>query len=427
MIISSINHYAPASVSASADVFTSIYKLLNEYGSNAGIYRIAYNVGSRPEVPVKIGFNYTQHDNKPGNNAWACFQFTNANNPFYLLIQVATGSVTEQYPFGTMIDHASGTLMSNCSYVSYGGVGMQIATSPRYLDRNVDYWIGSHENDGNDVKSYPCTWLTGTGDLVVFPRSNNTKFEYDEGTGGISHHSKSNYTCVVSQNELNNSSLLWHVLADENTFAFVKTYEYNPSSPSHSYSSLLYGEYSENTGFASKLQYYMTNHLSSSVSDPSNLLLSKGYVYGHRMGSSSLDGGIAYPTCRSGSFNVGLDLPVFISESKFQPCSIFSANTDAPIYDEFPWAIAAYDLEARKFGYAGSSKFVRALWGNDTHTVFRTKVSDDLGGQYDARAVFGNSQTNSVKMTFPWPDGAYNLPGTHITLSGTQVLFSNTY
>jgi hypothetical protein len=433
-LIQSINHFMTGSIKGSAEVFASIFYLLDEYGPNVGIRRVAYNTGS---YPFGAGMYYGNTEKSSSNNAWACFYWSTAENPFFMLIQYATSS-TDSYPFGNIRDGAQGVLKGNDPSVSQGGVGIQFAAVPYSLTRlgEIDIWNGSRFTNGKDRKNFPCPWNTASNDVVIFPRSNNEVPGRDSGqlspvlpgrnqrwaAGGIKDVTygdpavtRSMYSCIVSQNDLTSRSLMWHVMADGDSFMFLKNF--GSSSSSFSYSGMYFGPYEEAVGFNSKMRYVMINHQTSAFNDPPFSPLSSGSYYGERTGTGSFDGGVAFPSCISGCFAAALEIPTFISDSKFTPARLFSGSADAPIYDEFPWGLAAYDPEGQVFGFCGSIRFMRALWGVSTHTVFSQSM----------RAAFGNSVTGSVKMTVPWHTGSRYLPGANLHLTGTQVMFTTTY
>lgn len=431
-LIQSINHFMTGSVKGAAEVFASIYFLLDTYGPNVGIRRVAYNTGSYPQG---AGMYYGNSDTSSSNNAWACFYWSTAESPFFMLMQYATSS-TNSFPFGNTFVGAQGVLKGNDASVSQGGVGIQFAAIPYSLRRleELDIWNGSRFSNGRDRKNFPCPWNTASNDLVVFPRSNNEVPGRD--MNGINYHlpgvnqrwsaggskvpalgdqaiTRSNYSCLVSQNDLATRPLMWHIMADGDSFAFLKNYGTSP----FSYTATYFGPYEEAVGFNSKMRLVMLNHLTNSVDDPPFSPLSSGSYYGDRSGTASLDGGVAFPSCVSGCYAAALEIPTFISDSKFSPARLFASLPDAPIYDEFPWGLAAFDPEGQAFGFCGSIRFMRALWGVNTHTVFPNAL----------RAAFGNSVTGSVKMTFPWLTGSQFIPGTNLHTTGTQLMFTTTY
>lgn len=408
-LIASVNHYVTASSKASVDVFASIFELLDLYGDQIGVRRIAYNTGSYPQSK---GMGYSHDLDETSNNAWACFYFYRADNPFFAVLQFATSS-TPSFPFGDDLQGSQGVLGGNDPYARLGGVGIQFAAVPFRLGRDVDVWAGSRRSDGNDKKNFPCPWSTQSNDLVVFPRANNGLL-HGFPPSGISPLTKSAYTMLVSQRDLATSSVMWHIIADSNNFVFVKTF--GSSSSSYAYSGLYFGQYSEAVGFNSKLKYVLFNHVTSS-GDPPFSPLSSGTWYGDRQGTSSLDGGLAHPACQSGCFAVCLDYPTFITSSRFSPARLFATTSKAPLYDEFPWAVGAYDPEGQVFGFAGSVEFMRVMWGVPTHTFFSSSF----------RAAFGNSISASVKLTIPWPSGSGVLPGTNLNRTGTLSIFDSTY
>lgn len=411
-LIGSINHFVTASAHASSDVFITIYNLLNTYGNQIGVRRIAFSTGTNGQ-----GMDFPGSINEAGNNAWACFFFENADAPFFALLQFATSSGAT-FPFGNESEGAQGTLQGNSSYVSQGGVGLQIAGLPFAIGRDMDIWAGSRVNVGSDKKNSPCPWITSSGDVVVFPRANND-VRNGFSVGGSNPLSRSMYTCLVSQNEISTSSIMWHTLADANTLMFLKTY--GSSSSSYAYSGMYFGPYIESVGFNSDIRYVMINHLSGVSSDPPFHLLASGAYYGSPEGTSSLDGGIAHPKAESGSFSVALDIPTFISASRFQQSNLFASATLYPIFDEYPIAVSAYDPAAKVYGLMGFTRFVRMTCGLPTHTI----LSESF------RAVFGNSAlTSSVKLTVPWPTAPPDFaqyPGESLSLTGTQVFFDATY
>lgn len=415
-LLNSINHFVTGSVKAAADVFTSIFFMLDEYGQEIGVRRVAYNTGSYPQGK---GMGYSFSLNSSSNNAWACFYWSRASTPFFMLMQYATSS-TNSFPFGDDLTHAQGILRGNTSSVSQGGVGIQFAAVPFSLGRNVDIWEGSRASNGDDRKNFPCPWSTGTNDLVVFPRANNGLVEgrhdgqiIESWASGLSPLSKSAYSCLISQNDIASRSLMWHLLADADTFMFLKNF----GTSTLSYNAMYFGKYEEAVGYNSKMKYVMINHLTGVVDDPPFSPLSSGTFYGDRQSTSSFDGGIAYPSCFSGCFAACLDIPSFISSSRFTPARLFASASNYPLYDEFPWGVGAYDPEGQVFGFGGSIRFMRMLWGVNTHTVFSESM----------RAAFGNGVTGSIKFTVPWMTGSLFTPGTHLHRTGTQIIFETTY
>lgn len=429
-LIQSINHFMTGSIKASAEVFASIFFLLDEYGPSVGIRRVAYNTGS---YPFGAGMYYGNTEASSSNNAWACFYWSTAENPFFMLLQYATASV-DSFPFGNLKDGAQGTLMGNAPSAARGGVGIQFAALPYSLTRlgEIDIWNGSRFSNGKDRKNAPCPWNTASNDVVIFPRSNNEVpgrdrnglvysapgFNQRWAAGAdVQAVTRSQYSCIVAQKDIESSSqqLLWHIMADGDAFMFIKNF--GTASSTFNYSGMYFGPYEEAVGFNSKMRYVMINHLSGPVGDPPFSPLSSGSYYGDRMGTSSFDGGVAFPTCISGCFAAALEIPTFISDSKFTPARLFQSAANYPIYDEFPWGLAAYDPEGQAFGFCGSIRFMRALWGVNTHTVF----SESL------RCAFGNSVTGSVKFTVPWLTGSLFTPGTRLNVTGTQLTFTTTY
>lgn len=403
----SINHYVTASVKSSMDVFASIFHVLDTFSEDIGTRRIAYSTGSGGN-----GMNYSNTADAAGNNAWACFYFYRADTPFFALFQAATSSLSD-HPFGT-IDGSRGTLLGSSSYVSNGGVGAQFAAVPFRLGRDIDVWAGTRQSNGTDNKNFPCPWVTKSNpDLVVFPRA-NTGDSNGTSLGGPGSENKSHFTCLVSQNQLTGSDLMWHIVFDSNTFMFIKNF--GSSSASFRYSGMYYGKYVEGVGFNSKMRYFLLNHVSSS-DGPMFVPFSSGVFYGVPAGTSTFDGGLAHPSPQSGCFSVCLDAPTFINSTRFSPARLFSSQSNYPVFDEFPWAVGAYDEAAKVFGFAGSVSFMRVAWGIETHTVFSQSF----------RAAFGNNQTDSLKTTVPWPSGSQFLPGTNLHRTGTQIIFQSTY
>ena len=141
-----------------------------------GVTRIASNYGlnlsgssypsSNPAITLNgQGFGYWDEQLNAGKDAWAVFRFTNADVPFYVLLQWAVRTVAGQ-EFGI----APGYPASHPETTN-AGIGIQIACR----SDGTNPWGGSMNNNGFDTKSNP-VWTTGSNGMVfVWPRTNSAQ------------------------------------------------------------------------------------------------------------------------------------------------------------------------------------------------------------------------------------------------------------
>lgn len=154
--------------------FVTMYNFLNSSTAlGLGIVRRAYNFGSTSDLIAGgfdtvtsegTGMDYFDRTNPAGNNAWAVFEFTNANPSFWILIQYA--GETEFYDTTVFGDApgAPGYIQGWITYPKSPGFGISVA----FKKDGSKPWGGTTNNNGADTKG-SVVWVSGS---VPFPRPN---------------------------------------------------------------------------------------------------------------------------------------------------------------------------------------------------------------------------------------------------------------
>src|SRR5574343_169289 len=138
-------------------IFVNIYNFLNSANAQSiGIQLVANFYGNEAS-----GFGFPGGANVVGNNAWACFAFTSATVPFYILIQM-----TGDENIGTL--GGAPAMYNSSTTVKYV---MAFSFAQRLDGGNP--WNGGTAKNGADAKG-TLVWNAGASTLFLSPRSNDS-------------------------------------------------------------------------------------------------------------------------------------------------------------------------------------------------------------------------------------------------------------
>lgn len=375
---SGIIHCVSSGALGAAEVYVNIYKYLTSLSASAfGVQLYASNNGLNFGG---TGNDYPDTANYVGNNAWSVFKWSQANTPFYVLVQYGTGT------FGASPGNPGMYSKPNNDTTTYnnGGVGVQIAMRPD----GSSPWNGTSNADGSDTKSDPVWIDNGNNELYVWPRPN----------GISSSNSTKKELClsIASQYNVNAGKNRMNVILDKENVAFnldslgnAGSYEclwfgrYNQYSSSYSASTVM----SISCPYAMTWNYFETNVDPLYPSGSNN-------VFGTLNPSGTLEGGVAHPDPKKGVVGVSVDTintmftlggasgkhPNYKGDYVALPLQIFMNETIGP---------------DNCMGLLGqSSDFIRYIYGCATGDTSMDKLW----------CVFGGTTTtaNSSKLLFPW-------------------------
>jgi hypothetical protein len=357
----------------SSEAFVSLYKFLTSANAQAyGINLIAQNCGAGG-----IGFDYWNQASYIGNNAWAVFQWSKANTPFYVLIQYATGT------FGLSPGNpgSCGSVVGNSL-----GVGIQVAM----LADGSDPWNGTKVVTGSsDTKSSPVWVDTNNVGLYVWPRANSFSGSYET--------NKERCLPAADDSDIKTYGARIHFMADKENFAILK----DTFNTVNSYECMWFGRYTQfqfidNYGptptarFSASCPYAMTwNWPDTNVSY--TYPYTADTVYGTTTGVGSYEGGIAHYSASCGVVGAGVGSLGWMYTSGHHPSTILSA----PAYEVMPLLLCMNEAypTTNSLGTVGySGDFIRHIFGatgGDT-------TSDLLW------VVAGSNTKAASKLLFPW-------------------------
>lgn len=360
------------------ELFVSIMKFMTSSyvsGSNGFIERVAYNTSGGGN-----NFNYWDEGSPAGSNSWACFRFVSASVPFYMFIQYSN---TSWGPPGSpaVIDNPQAN--NSAHGASFDGVGVSFAMR----EDGGNPWNGTMSNNGSDTKGDP-VWTSGSSHLMVWPRGNSD--------GGTYSASKQLLSSIIFPRNDDGPAFgsRAHMVCDENTVIFVSD-DNNDANHMITY----FGKYVPLSGTNPQMPYVMIRN-GSKTNDPIFPETSYGYP-----GGGGNDGGIAHPTLpMSGTRTLWLSTINGFNNTTYQPNPMMVP----PTYDEFPFFVCVNE-SPNFYGLVGTLDVIRSIYGvpsNDTNS--------DM-----TRAVFGNSSTNTAKVSIPW-NPVTSPGGTEATRTGSM-------
>jgi len=372
----SIEHYflGAAQTSGSAQtIFVNTYNFLNNNTGTLGIRRIAYHTGAKETGMVDTrAMNFYDAAMPAGNNAWACFCFSSASVPFYVLIQYSgnTGMGTAPGSPGLFKGAATTTAMG-------------FAFASRADGGNP--WNGSSGSNGFDTKGTP-VWHPGTSSMALAPRSNDSNRAGAHGT---------NKQNLLGFSVGSNVDYRYSMVADYDNFVAMLDIGIDGS-----YQTAFLGTYTPLSGVNPQVSWVVFNDANVPLTDAS--------VYGDVAGVSTLQGGIGYPTLSlSGTCSTALNRLTsagFFQNTSAQPNKAFGT----PRYDEFPILVGLFE-SPNQIGATGQLiDFFREAYNVATHDT----NSDGT------RAAFSTTTLAQVKLTIPWHSGT--VPGSGATRTGVQ-------
>lgn len=353
--------------------FVSVYNFLNNNTGTLGLQRIAYHTGSTGTGMLQVrGINYFDAANPAGENAWACFCFSSASNPFYLFVQWTGGT-----SFGT----APGSPGLIQGAATQNTIGFAFACRADFGNP----WNGSSGSNGFDTKGTP-VWHPGTSSLCIAPRSNDgvragghgtnkqNTFGFTPGSGGAYRMS------MVA--DYDNFAIFFDT-GNDGTYAGVACCTYTPLS-----------------GVNPDIQRF-------AIGGSSDLPWTAVSAYGDVAGTSANQGSIGYPSLSiSGTCSFGFDRygAGFLSNVNAQPNRAFAT----PRFDEFPLLVGIFETPNQVGATGQTYSFMREAYNIATHDT-------NADG---TRAAFGNGTIAAIKITVPWSSGT--VPGSGTTKQGTQ-------
>lgn len=353
--------------------FVNLYNFFNNNTGTLGIQRIAYHTGAKETGMVNTrGMNYFDAANPAGGNAWACFCFSSASVPFYVLIQFSNSTA-----FGTA--PGSPGLIRNATTANSVG----IAFAQRADGGNP--WNGSSGSNGSDTKGTP-VWHPGTSSLVLMPRSN------DGVRGGA--HGASKQNCV-GHTVGSGIDYRMHMIADYDNFVFL--YDANAN---NNYASTLITKYTPLSGVNPQVPYV-------SLGDTAALPFTNVSVYGDLAGTAAQQGAIGYTTASiSGTCSTAIERvgAGFFQNTNAQPNRAFTT----PVFNEFPFLIGIFESPNQVGAMGHVIDFFREAYNVASHDT-----NND-----GTRAAFGTTTVATVKLVVPWSSGT--VPGSGITRGGVQ-------
>lgn len=227
------------------DMFVSTYRFLNSpTAASMGIVRRACNFNNGAS---DCDYKSRLLSPAPGNNAWALFEFTSANLPFWLLIQQSDSSNNASFGIG------AGGPANNDWSSKISGFCFAIAMR----EDGGNPWGGSTVNNGSDTKSTP-VWIPGPSRLAMFPISNQPRGAWRVARSGM--HPISLW---IDWNNTRTRCTLFHFLATEDSVTFLMGHDggtnydvtyfgkYNPVNQAVSSTAYcFFGTLTDNLGFS---------------------------------------------------------------------------------------------------------------------------------------------------------------------------------
>lgn len=398
-----IAHIRTSGSTGAGETFVSLYRFLTTSGSTiAGVQLVANSTGSGG-----VGFDYPDQANRIGNNAWAVFKFLSSSIPFYMLLQVATG--TNNTPFGNSPGNPGAISNWGTNYSAYGGLGIQFALR----GDGGDAWNGTKLANGTDTKG-SVVWTSGTSDLYVWPRCNSISGNF----------ASSRQKCYMLQahsytgGPQSTAGYRLHMAIDFDNVAFagdrhdaVGTYNFTWFGKYQPYS----GSSVSDATLTPRVPYAMLSRNDESANPIIGVTSAPSTnTYGSVSGDADLEGGIANPLV-SGSVVSGgaMTLSVYPFSIQFHPNSGYASTT----FDEYPIVITCNEQfgdpnRNMTYSMVGETDYLRFVYG-----LFTGDASTG-----NSRVVFGGAPTTraSSKYSFPWSNNVDSI------LSGTTTSSSRT-
>jgi len=410
----SVNHrFYPDDYQATS-MFIAAFKFLS--GTNCkelGVSLIAYNTGSIVSGAINYPNYYSGSvlQSSVGSNAWACFRFSSATNPFYVLIQSSEPSVT----FGSTPGNPATTpIESSNGMFAFAGAA---------LEDGGNAWNGTSFANGNDVKGNP-VWNTSS---YCFPRQNNL--------GGASNSTKQAMMSVKVNATANTQPMYWygihdvgvHFIADQNNFAIF--HELGSGIRMHYFHWI--GKYIAIASNNSPLTLASISNVSTSFCN-SLAAMSEIYDYGggnavsnglyggiNGLGFSTRggDGGIAFKSGSTGlvktlnvdwymmakNWNAHPNLVANKPMSTFNPANVFLLVAESPYY-----------------GVAGFVDFFKFVSEVPSQSTFNDNKWAFLPG---GSLIDMSSPESHPGIVIPW-DSSAKSPGTYFGREGVQFIRS---
>jgi hypothetical protein len=331
------------------------------------------------------------------NNAWACFAFTSATNPFYVLTQY-----TENVNFGTLPGNPG---------LADGAAGQyRVAVSVAMTSDGSSPWNGSTNNNGADVKGNP-VWTSASADLFVFPRScNPTGSHVSSKENMMTFFRSTNYSQVDLYNMTTEggTGAVTHYFADENNFLFMA----DPGALGN-YSALYFGKYVPRSDVTPALPYASLGWYTDSADrNPMTYAVDHGRTDG-TLTSTGFAGGIVHPLSSGGVRTAKALLNSLFFQSRYHPNK--SITTASNRYDLHKPQLAIFE-DPNHYGYLGMINFFRMGWGIPTAAI---SSSGDYAAFNIHLAFSMNRPWNTyLKMIVPWTGSVQ--PYSLISRLGTQ-------
>ncbi len=226
------------------DEFVATYRFLNSpIAAGMGIVRRACNFNNQAS---DCDYKHRQSSPPPGNNAWALFEFTSANLPFWLLIQQSDSSNNDSFGVGAG-EPADNDWSRRISGFCFSVALREDGGSP---------WGGTTNNNGTDVKSRP-VWTPGPSRLAMFPISNGPKGQWRVDRSGMHPVSlwidfDASRTRITTYHFLANEDSITFLVGHDGGYNYDVTYfgKYNPINASRAPTSYAFlGTITDNLGF----------------------------------------------------------------------------------------------------------------------------------------------------------------------------------
>lgn len=350
-------------------------------------------------------------DDTAGGGAYALFEFTKGNPPFWLLVMWDRGSNSSQ---NFLID----------GFTSGDAVAIQFALRSDGLSP----WNGTTGNSGSDSPGFPNPiWISGSSStrLYVWPRANNP--------GGSYNTTKSNFVGIYKATDINLDFIFdttsdWiNMFATEESFCTV--YEQAQTMVCNwSY----FGKYVPIEGLNPEAPYYQWAYQGQSsnislVANPDDFWtdLAAGDVGTHEVGSYSgflfeLTTSDGLPTYRHGGGGIGAantgsfsNVLKFVVGTNHLPGGFsfvgpnLGVGSDSRIFDALPFHFFANETphNTGTLGYIGTSGDLRWMYYPDhgavskdgTKISLRTHPRTTRGSQTAPNCDYANPS-----MVFPW-------------------------
>lgn len=371
------------SPSPSTDYYLSIFNFLSSSRAySEGIELVAHHTGTNGTG----GMGYSDERNRVGDNSMALFRFSQAEPPFYVLIQFATGSAYGGVSFGNNANltaslygnatNGAGTNVTVTSnfLVSQGGVGISVAC----LADGTSPWNGTTTNYGHNIKGNP-VWVSGsdTGKLCVWPRSNGQTGSFDLSGASPRRH---NMMALVSHGDVSAKHTNMSIVADK-TNLLISTDVGNTGNSKFFY----FGKYNPRPGLNPEIPYVCLATTGSGLNPPFSIRPTK---YGNTTGVPE-EGGVAHPSSSYGVRACSLDyLRTFVQTNQLHPNTMFEFPYK---FDQFNYFLLL-DEDPTQYGYLGTIDFFRLCYGTVPRAVSESK-------NY---AIFGSSTPETLKIIVPW-------------------------